>query len=320
MLPRSLRIAVRILLSICFLSLVSMVQAQNSDPNNDTGIHPYETYDGARENVNFGSGNVFISVPLLTLPGRNGHNYTVSLISNSQTWTTNAKQGGNWVNNSVGMVVTRTGAISFGPTTEVWEGDHHCTAGYILQDENGGVHAFEGLRTSCYYNAGSQRDPGADVLDGGDGRGDGFGADISANGCKVTMTNGNWVPLLSGDGGCPNVGVIGRGSYPPTLIDSNGNQITSGAGNGSSVLVRGGGDLFPVGTETDTLYRSIVFANNTIKYKDSNGVQRTITLNVQTLQLSCTFADTGGRPQPSGTPKVDHRCGFTKWPELHFPI
>ena len=47
-------------------------QAQNTDPNNDTGLHSYETYDGARENANLGTGNLFVSVPLLTLPGRNG--------------------------------------------------------------------------------------------------------------------------------------------------------------------------------------------------------------------------------------------------------
>lgn len=76
--------------SLSFAALIFFTfpaRAQNPDANNDTGMHSYETYDGARDNINLGSGNVFASVPLLTLRGRNGHNYSVGLISNSQSWS-----------------------------------------------------------------------------------------------------------------------------------------------------------------------------------------------------------------------------------------
>lgn len=55
--------------------------------NLDTGIKPNESYDRARENVNIGSGNLNIQIPLVHLPGRNGHDFTLALTYNSQNWT-----------------------------------------------------------------------------------------------------------------------------------------------------------------------------------------------------------------------------------------
>ena len=119
--------------------LFSISHAQNSDPNNDTGIRPYETYDGVRENINLGTGNVFVSVPLLTIPGRHGHSYSVTLTSNSQTWSPNS---GGYPQN-LGMVFSDgfwfhpTGVIN--PATNVV-----CLTGYVLSDESGAVHSFGG--------------------------------------------------------------------------------------------------------------------------------------------------------------------------------
>src|SRR5215831_11544969 len=122
------------------------------------------------------------------------------------------------------------------------------------------------------------------------------------------MKNGNWYPLLSGSSGCPLVGTIGGGAQPAALIDSNGSQISIFAyPTTSSYNPVGGGDLFPTGTDHDPLGRSITYSssNHTIQYKDSNGAQRTITLNIQSLTLSCTLATPGtGYPQPSGTANV----------------
>src|SRR5215472_1764366 len=106
------RSLIALALSALTLAFASIALAQNTDPNNDTGLHAYETYDGARENINLGSGNVFVSLPLLTLRGRNGHNYSVSLMSNSQSWSPSA----GWVNKNLGMVVMRKGNIYFHPS------------------------------------------------------------------------------------------------------------------------------------------------------------------------------------------------------------
>jgi len=53
---------------------------------NETGIDPYETYDGTRENINLATGGLNLSIPLLKLPGRNGFDYSVSYAYNSQFW------------------------------------------------------------------------------------------------------------------------------------------------------------------------------------------------------------------------------------------
>lgn len=58
-------------LSVCALA--------QTDMNLDTGIKPYETYDRGQESVNIGSGNLNIQIPLLHLPGRNGHDFDVTL-------------------------------------------------------------------------------------------------------------------------------------------------------------------------------------------------------------------------------------------------
>jgi RHS repeat-associated protein len=271
-----------LLSTICLFFFVPVLQAQNSDPSNDTGIHPYGTYDGARENINLGTGNVFVSVPLLSLPGRNGHNYSVRLVSNSQTWTSNGQ------NFSIGMVLTRTGDVSFGPRGIVYPiPGVQCVTGYVLQDENFGIHSFGGAQSDCvvppgYPNYG-QRVPQYDILRGSDDRGEGIYADINA--CYLRWKNGDWMPMDPGR--CPLLGLTGGGNYTPILTDSNGNQITSGATDGWTGNPQGGGgDLFPTGTDTDALGRSITYSNNTIQYKDSNGAQRTITLGVQALALS----------------------------------
>lgn len=297
----------RLFLSICLFSFVSVLQAQNSDPNNDTGFHPYETYDGARENISVGSGNVFVSVPLLTLPGRNGHNYVLRLTSNSQAWSW-AQTAGGWTSGGLGMVVTRTAAIYFRPTGSVSPAqDVYCAGGYALTDENGGVYSFPDIMSSCTYHG--QPVPWYDVLSGRDSRLEGITADLNSSACKLTMRDGSWYPLLGPTPTCPAVGWVGGGHGTPTLTDTNGNMIVSNATPSGGGQVVGGGDLFPVGTDTDTLGRGITFVNNsdttkTIQYRDSNGVQRTITLNVQTVPLSCIFGTPGPYGQPSGSPKL----------------
>jgi hypothetical protein len=74
-------------LIIFLLRFEPMAVAQSVDMNLDTGIKPYETYDRAQENINVAGGNLNIQIPLVHLPGRNGHDLDVSLTYNSQIWT-----------------------------------------------------------------------------------------------------------------------------------------------------------------------------------------------------------------------------------------
>jgi hypothetical protein len=50
------------------------------------GYYPYQTYDGAKEDINLASGNLTIRLPLIKLPGRNGHDLDFAWTYNSQIW------------------------------------------------------------------------------------------------------------------------------------------------------------------------------------------------------------------------------------------
>lgn len=276
-------------LAVAVLSVVvsvSISHAQNSDPNNDTGIHPYETYDGVRESINLGTGNVLVSVPLLTIPGRHGHNYSVTLTSNSQTWSPNS--GG--YPQSLGMVfsssfsVHPTGVIN--PATDVV-----CVTGYVLSDQSGGVHSLGGIQSNCIQTGGGpnqgMRLPQYDILSGGDDRGEGITVDLNTSACRVTFRDGSWFPLQTGTNGCPLMGMANT----PSLIDSNGNGFSLGPTSStcSGGLFCGGGDTLPG-------------SSGVIQYNDSSGVQRTISLILQAVSLSSCVVVKGGVSTPlSGT-------------------
>jgi RHS repeat-associated protein len=54
------------------------------NPGNATGVQPYNTYGGVRENIGLANGNLNLQVPLLSLPGRNGLN--LALVYDSKIW------------------------------------------------------------------------------------------------------------------------------------------------------------------------------------------------------------------------------------------
>jgi hypothetical protein len=56
------------------------------NPGNATGIQPYNAYGGVRENINLATGNLNQFMPLLTLPGRNGHDLVLGLEHDSKSW------------------------------------------------------------------------------------------------------------------------------------------------------------------------------------------------------------------------------------------
>ena len=54
----------------------------------DGGVHPYGGYYHDTETVSLSSGNLNLVIPLLSLPGRAGHDLNLSVIYNSQLWST----------------------------------------------------------------------------------------------------------------------------------------------------------------------------------------------------------------------------------------
>jgi hypothetical protein len=330
----SLSSAAMLLIFSLFSSIRGLPQAQPPASAGDTGISNYQSYDGGKDSVNLGTGNVTVTVPLLTLPGRNHLDYSVGLIFNSHNWGWQQPQ--NWYNSDIGMAVTRTGAVYLGSTgtyqlisgAEGQAGSVSCETPFVMVDDTGGQHTLP-TRTGCtiltfiplpgggsdpvFENDYSENAGGADPVNGIFMDVSGSVSNSDPYGCSVDYSNGNRTWLTQ----CPNgADYVSAGSS--VLEDANGNYITSGAGGpgGAGTGIAGGADNFPSGIDTDTLARSITFnsSNHTIKYYDSSGAARTITLNVTPLTLSCPLAAynyPSGAPSdaasPTGTPNVIKR-------------
>jgi hypothetical protein len=80
-----------VFLSVSSLAFAFQAGAQSSTPNQitpgtETGTMPYNIYGGVRENINLGTGDLNLQIPLLTLPGRNGHKLSLELVYDSKIW------------------------------------------------------------------------------------------------------------------------------------------------------------------------------------------------------------------------------------------
>lgn len=91
MFPRSLRMIFGVaLLALICVSCPLWVRAQSQpttlSTSNNTGTNPYETYAGVRENINLSTGNLNLVIPILTLPGRAGHDLVLAQSYDSKVW------------------------------------------------------------------------------------------------------------------------------------------------------------------------------------------------------------------------------------------
>src|ERR1700730_2569571 len=75
---------------ILITALPRLVQAQSIPnqigPQNATGIQAYDPYGGSHEDINLGNGDLHLQIPLLSLPGRDGHNLSLTLNYDSKIW------------------------------------------------------------------------------------------------------------------------------------------------------------------------------------------------------------------------------------------
>src|SRR5260370_38852157 len=55
-------------------------------PDQNLGMNINQIYEGDNENINLATGNLYLELHLLKLPGRNGHNLDIPLSYNSQMW------------------------------------------------------------------------------------------------------------------------------------------------------------------------------------------------------------------------------------------
>src|SRR6266436_4459000 len=96
MTPTRFRSLLKILsLPLALISYSPLAHAQSAPPtqitpSNDTGTNPYGSYSTDAGNVNLSNGNLSLNIPLISLPGRNGTNFTLGLQYDSKIWTPSA--------------------------------------------------------------------------------------------------------------------------------------------------------------------------------------------------------------------------------------
>src|SRR5512146_844715 len=79
------RVLVRAFIPLIMISV--FCTAQEIKPSNDTGLRPLTPYFTGDGNVNLTNGNLNVVIPLITLPGRNGLDYTFGLVYDSKIWS-----------------------------------------------------------------------------------------------------------------------------------------------------------------------------------------------------------------------------------------
>ena len=264
------------------------------DPNNLTGIMPYNTYGGVRENINLGTGGLNLHIPLVSLPGRNGHDFSLGLLYDSKVWNLHQEtdQFGTdtwWDDDDqIGwhLDLPTLVATSISVPVPPNQGTVSCTGNYILVLPDGSKHQFfpptgttwTGARTNCWRQPPTGNPvPYTNIL---------TYATNDAAYFYIDLTNSSDVVVYEKNGerfhfaGSPSPG---QRANAAKVEDANGNLITISSG-----------------VVTDTLGRTISApgcngtCSSTITYKDSNGISQTITLNWTSATLAPTFVNPGG--------------------------
>ncbi|MCI0538651.1 MAG: hypothetical protein L0Z50_25875 [Verrucomicrobiales bacterium] len=292
------RFALAMLLSTSAVPLVSFAQsgANQINPGNSTGTLPYNLFGGTRENINLSNGNLNLQIPLLTLPGRKGHDLSLALTYDSKIWQLHHEVdeffGGYWYWDwehrlaSVGTVGWRVNIPSlWGGATVVIQGPQpkYCTT-FILTLGDGSKYSFT-TQINCFHFGAQGNivwDPQLDIK---------VGASQDASFMTLDANNAADVVLRMNDGTRIHFTSPGGHSLSPPskIVDANGNKITF-------ATITQGVNI------TDTAGR-IVTVNYAcpggITYKDSNGQTRSISWACSTQNFSPPI--TVPTPAPSGS-------------------
>jgi RHS repeat-associated protein len=289
------RIRSLFLLLGAFLSIV-LVQAhgQNADPTVGFGLVPYQTYLGESENINLGTGNVHIKIPLLKLPGRNGHDFELYLSYNSQMWyvhNVTTPQGtisqyasaGGWQLGGMGAGLSSDQFVPLGSATT-------CTENYRVTLGDGRTIYFPYLFTNCYpVNGGNEQTQYENLISSSDPASGGSSSCSTDFAVLETFRNGSLPKLYLRNG--------------ETLwFDSNYSTSKDEDANGNVITYTHNGS---VTTVTDTIGRTITFNPSltswAFTYNDSTGTPQTITINWGSYYTNPNFPITqnGEQNQPS---------------------
>ena len=290
------------------------------DSNTTTGPTPYGSFGGVHENINLGTGDLTLQVPLLTLPGRNGFDLSVGLTYDSKVWVLNYMVDPN----NPDLWDYWWDAEDRQPAIEGWSGgwrlnlptlqainydlgagdgfsNRNCFEFFIATLPDGRQAQFLNKAACSHTSSISHQttaDPASNLPVSESQEGSFLRLDTTnpadivlyeKNGTRYHFSTG-WV--LDGPG------VSSPQYYPASsMIDANGNTVTI-----TSTV-----DSFPapifINSIKDSLGRTVTFTYSSaetltsISYKDSNGTSRTISFGYSQLPLNYTFAN----PPNSGT-------------------
>ena len=336
---RSLASLLAIFFCILTLNPVGLCQAP-VDLNLDTGIQPNQTYIRGKENVNVGGGNLNIQIPIVQLPGRDGHNLDVSLTYNSQNWSPIASFSQQNSSGEIGIawrpdndeaslgstgwqvnvpILYAQGVTTFtqgSPGANNAYTYHECWTNFVLVMGDGSKYSFPFASVGCNETSvtlagivSNTTDPYDDRLIDYDN--EDIDGSSTGSGAVLDMTG------VYGSNGL----VVVRFRDGSKIIFSGGDfQTSSGTGPISTIaseLVGRNGNVISIGGTTsgfvftDTLGRQVTINtgginSGSITYKDSNGVTQTTTLNYSLFPSSAkpTFCAplAVGETLPSGCP------------------
>ena len=235
---------------------------------NSTGLQPYGTFDGVRENISLGTGDLNLFIPILHLPGRNGLDFDIGLVYDSNIWSLHDtyvvysnSHNLNWQRDPAPLwrlsVPSLTWQYAFEGIGSFSHGSIYCNTNFVLTTPDGSKHTFVNLRDCNDTNPPDSNIPPAVNIS--------ESADRSF--IRLDTTNPNDIVAILKDGTrlhFTNYKTASSPIYPSSWIDTNGNEITSTTSSGNT-------------TFTDTVGRQITIgASGAITYYDSNGKLQTI--------------------------------------------
>jgi RHS repeat-associated protein len=280
-------------LALLTCALPSFAQSVASDPSADNGTHWYGTYDGVNDRISVSSGNVSFCIPLVSLKGPNKHDVSIPLCYNSEfeeAYTT-----------SNGQLAGAGAVLSYFP----WQWATNTPSGYTTPPMGPG---WSLTGAPAYYGAPATSANGGLTLfmpDGarysfinGSAGPDGQNADIYNgyfNGSQTfTMKDGTrWSLVSAGSSSCPSLGCALE-TFPDTGLSGiywTNNSVTDFVGR---TVTEDSGAYF-TGSGTTS---SSVLVN--FRYPDSNGTTRTATIQMTTMQFTCS-SNPSSYPGPNGT-------------------
>lgn len=272
-----MRAIARLFLLLCTVS--AALSAQTVTPNlvtpyTNTGLQPFGTYDGVRENIALSNGNLNLQVPLLKLPQRAGRTWDLGLEFDSKSYQLHAFLGGSntvvmaWkqddrlpmiapnlrlsvptLQSTVNVVISQNG---FNDT---------CVNSWIFTSSDGSKHTFSNSE-ECQGSVPCGCMSSIHISDSSDASFVRLDTTNLAD-IVVYLKDGTQVHFYNYIHYAGYVGVFGK------IIDTNGNIISAThTGNISTGVY----------TFTDSVGRNITadLTNHTIGFKDANGSSQSI--------------------------------------------